>query len=233
MIWISVTFAKSSIYEDTNDCSMNESFRGWIFIQCEMLSPSAENWIFVSFLIERNTIVLVIISFRIFTFDFFLTKLNSVWFELQKETFTKNCPHDRNLFNLKRNKKLISLSANRHLQNSPAIPSKFKHFHVDILTRIARNHRQNTYNKSMLHRFGYSKQVKFTYRNKNKLVVFEYIFKLIKLSYARRVVYFLSMFLYPQHLLSLTIRDLKMLESSGFHQNVDLSVLLNNFISHF
>ena len=37
----------------------------------------------------------------------------------------------------------------------------------------------------------------------------------------------------PQNLLSPTIRDLKMLERSGFHQNVDLSSLLSKFISDF
>ena len=41
------------------------------------------------------------------------------------------------------------------------------------------------------------------------------------------------MYLYPQNLLSPTIRDLKMLESSGFHQNVDLGSLLSKFISDF
>ena len=54
---------------------------------------------------------------------------------------------------------------------------------------------------------------------------------------AAGVVYFLTMFLclfvYPQNLLAPTIRDLEMLESSGFHQNVDLSSLLSKFISDF
>ena len=57
------------------------------------------------------------------------------------------------------------------------------------------------------------------------------------------VVYFFTMFeeiqsdiqsfVYPQNLLTPTIRDLEMLESSGFHQNVDLSSLLSKFISDF
>ena len=46
-------------------------------------------------------------------------------------------------------------------------------------------------------------------------------------------IYFLTIFLYPQNILSPTIRDLKMLESSGFHQSVDLSSLLSKFISNF
>ena len=40
-------------------------------------------------------------------------------------------------------------------------------------------------------------------------------------------------YLYPQNLLSPTIQDLNMLESSGFHQNVDLSSFLSKFISDF
>ena len=44
---------------------------------------------------------------------------------------------------------------------------------------------------------------------------------------------YIHMYAYPQNLLSLTIRDLKMLESSGFHQNVDLGSLLSKFISDF
>ena len=35
------------------------------------------------------------------------------------------------------------------------------------------------------------------------------------------------------NLFSPAIRDLKMLESSGFHQNVDLGTLLSKFISDF
>ena len=45
--------------------------------------------------------------------------------------------------------------------------------------------------------------------------------------------YLCSIYLYPQNVLSPTIRDLKMLESSVFHQNVDLSSLLSQFISDF
>ena len=64
---------------------------------------------------------------------------------------------------------------------------------------------------------------------------------LFKLSYAELFIIaaagsFISslcMFVYPQNLLSPTIRDLKMVESSGFHQNVDLSSLLSKFISDF
>ena len=41
------------------------------------------------------------------------------------------------------------------------------------------------------------------------------------------------MYVYPQNLLSPTIRDLEMVESSGFHQNVDLSSLISKFISDF
>ena len=48
-----------------------------------------------------------------------------------------------------------------------------------------------------------------------------------------RIVYFFTMFVYPQKILAPTIRDLEMLESSGFHQNVDLSSLLSKFISDF
>ena len=40
-------------------------------------------------------------------------------------------------------------------------------------------------------------------------------------------------YVYPQNLLSPTIRDLKMLESAGFHQNVDIGSLLSEFISDF
>ena len=40
-------------------------------------------------------------------------------------------------------------------------------------------------------------------------------------------------YVYPQNLLSPTIQDLKMLESSGFQQNVDLNSLLSKFISDF
>ena len=43
----------------------------------------------------------------------------------------------------------------------------------------------------------------------------------------------LSIYLYPQNLLVPTIRDLEMLESSGFHQNVDLGSFLSKFISDF
>ena len=63
--------------------------------------------------------------------------------------------------------------------------------------------------------------------------------RLAKLINISPVVYFLSMFL-ETYLLSMflcllspTIRDLKMLESSGFHQNVDLSSILSKFISDF
>ena len=45
--------------------------------------------------------------------------------------------------------------------------------------------------------------------------------------------YLCSIYLYPQNVLSPTIRDLKMLESSVFHQNVFLSSLLSKFISDF
>ena len=75
----------------------------------------------------------------------------------------------------------------------------------------------------------------------------------IKLSYAKarsafalgeaihislsRVVYFFTMYvcmyLYSQNLLSLTIRDLKMLDRSGFQQNIDLGSVLSKFISDF
>ena len=45
--------------------------------------------------------------------------------------------------------------------------------------------------------------------------------------------HWLSIYLCPQNILASTIRDLEMLESSGFHQNVDLSSLLSKFISDF
>ena len=48
-----------------------------------------------------------------------------------------------------------------------------------------------------------------------------------------RVVYFFTIYLYPQNLLSPTIRDLKMLETSSFHQNVDLGSILSKYISDF
>ena len=45
--------------------------------------------------------------------------------------------------------------------------------------------------------------------------------------------YLWSIYLYPQNLLFPTIRDIKILESSGFHQTVDLRSLLCKFISKF
>ena len=62
--------------------------------------------------------------------------------------------------------------------------------------------------------------------------------KLIKLSYAKlihisRAGLFISSLSISTKFMSPTIRDLKMLERSGFHHNVDLGTLLSKFISDF
>ena len=57
--------------------------------------------------------------------------------------------------------------------------------------------------------------------------------EVIHISRAGSLIYFLTIFLYPQNLLSPSIRDLKLLENSGFHQNVDLSSLLTSLFQIF
>ena len=55
----------------------------------------------------------------------------------------------------------------------------------------------------------------------------------LRLAAAGSFISSLCLYVYPQNFLSPTIWDLKMLKSSVFHQNVDLSSLLRKFISDF